>query len=235
MQAVDAGEPVDATCTRSSRILLVEHEEVTRRGLSEMLRSLCDDEPVRSVRSVRSASEAIIAFEEHCPEVVIVAADLPGMAKQGLLSALDSALIVVLLRQAELAGVAHDLRTRASAFLVGNVLTLDVLTQTLGKLSRGEVLISVDVARNVLSDRPTHAEYAAPHLTPRERTVLFLLAQGMSNKQIARELAVTIHGAKRHIANVMMKFNCPSRTMVVARALKEGLLDTIALEERMPT
>lgn len=61
-------------------------------------------------------------------------------------------------------------------------------------------------------------------LTPRERQALKLLADGLSNKQIARRLGISEHGAKRHVGNVLAKLNCPNRTVAVTVALNHGLL-----------
>ncbi len=60
-------------------------------------------------------------------------------------------------------------------------------------------------------------------LTRREREVLQALSEGLSNKQIARRMAISEHGAKRHVANIMAKLNCPNRTLAVSKALREGL------------
>ena len=55
-------------------------------------------------------------------------------------------------------------------------------------------------------------------MTPRESETLNLLSKGLSNKQIARSLHISQHGAKRHVANVIAKLNCPNRTLAVALA-----------------
>src|SRR6266700_4144088 len=54
--------------------------------------------------------------------------------------------------------------------------------------------------------------------------VLVLLVEGLSNKQIARELGISIHGAKRLVANILIKLNCPTRTLAVRAALTLGLI-----------
>ncbi|MFD0626787.1 response regulator transcription factor [Streptomyces sanglieri] len=59
---------------------------------------------------------------------------------------------------------------------------------------------------------------------PREQQVLALLAQGFSNKQIARRIGISEHGAKRHVTNLLAKLNSPNRTLAVALALQEGLV-----------
>ena len=61
-------------------------------------------------------------------------------------------------------------------------------------------------------------------LTAREREVLRLMAQGMGNKSIARELGISTHTAKFHVASVMAKLDVHSRTEAVSRGIREGLV-----------
>ncbi|WP_207222454.1 response regulator transcription factor [Herbihabitans rhizosphaerae] len=75
----------------------------------------------------------------------------------------------------------------------------------------------------ILRQRATAAS-AAPRLTPRERQVLALLVEGLSNKQIARRLRISEHGAKRLVANILAKLDCPNRTLAVARAVRDGVV-----------
>jgi two-component system nitrate/nitrite response regulator NarL len=71
---------------------------------------------------------------------------------------------------------------------------------------------------------PARARVPGAHLTPRERQVLDLLVEGLSNKQIARRLRISQHGVKRLVSNVLAKLNCPNRTQAVAVALTEGIV-----------
>jgi two-component system, NarL family, nitrate/nitrite response regulator NarL len=66
-------------------------------------------------------------------------------------------------------------------------------------------------------------------LTAREQEVLSLLARGLVNKQIARSLRISEHGAKRLVGSVLTKLSCSNRTLAVAVALREGLLDVMAV------
>jgi DNA-binding CsgD family transcriptional regulator len=65
----------------------------------------------------------------------------------------------------------------------------------------------------------------AVRLTPREHQVLALMADGLSNKQIGRRLDISFHGAKRLVASVLAKLDSPTRTVAVAKALREGIYD----------
>jgi DNA-binding NarL/FixJ family response regulator len=64
-----------------------------------------------------------------------------------------------------------------------------------------------------------------PEVTPREREVLCLLAEGLTNRQIATRLVVSEHTIHRHVTNILRKLDLPSRTAAAARAVQAGLLD----------
>ena len=60
--------------------------------------------------------------------------------------------------------------------------------------------------------------------TPREQQTLALLVEGLPNKQIARRLGISEHGAKRNVANILAKLNVPNRTLAAAKAVRDGLV-----------
>jgi DNA-binding CsgD family transcriptional regulator len=70
----------------------------------------------------------------------------------------------------------------------------------------------------------------AVRLTPREQQVLVLMVEGLSNKQIGRRLDISFHGAKRLVASILAKLDSPTRTVAVARALREGLYEQYLAE-----
>ncbi|QIJ65460.1 LuxR C-terminal-related transcriptional regulator [Streptomyces sp. JB150] len=101
------------------------------------------------------------------------------------------------------------------------------LDEVLPPQGRGTVAVSPEVLRRVvqLASAKAEGEVTRPRLTERETEALWGAAQGMSNRQIARGMGITEHGVKRHLANVMSKLNCQSRTAAVAVALRSGLLE----------
>ncbi|WP_237318713.1 response regulator transcription factor [Streptomyces sp. JJ36] len=139
--------------------------------------------------------------------------------------------MVALLDSAEEQQFALASEVPADGFLLAGDLTARSLDDTLRRLGRGEMPLPAALSRWLLGRmREGPASSAGrserPYcLTPREQEALNLLAQGLSNKQIARTLGISQHGAKRHVANVIAKLNCPNRTLAVALALREGLVD----------
>ncbi|MFY1669575.1 response regulator transcription factor [Plantactinospora sp. WMMB334] len=121
-----------------------------------------------------------------------------------------------------LAGVVAD------GFLGEAELTADRLGIALACISNGDLPMPATLARDVLDrlDRCTcQAPAAVDGLTPREHQVMSLMVDGLSNKQIARRLGISEHGAKRLVGKILVRLDCPSRTAAVALAMRSGYPD----------
>jgi DNA-binding NarL/FixJ family response regulator len=116
----------------------------------------------------------------------------------------------------------------SNGFLVQDELTSASLAATVARVTDGDAPMPAMLANRLLTRARGGRRPAAPspgaHLTPRERQVLDLLVEGLSNKQIARRLRISQHGVKRLVSNVLAKLNCPNRTQAVAVALTEGIV-----------
>ncbi|MCX5213244.1 response regulator transcription factor [Kitasatospora sp. NBC_00240] len=123
-------------------------------------------------------------------------------------------------------------RCEAQGFLAWSEVEPETLREAMSDALAGKFYVSGMLARKLLvrasmpppapSPQPAGAEGAA--LSARELAVLELVAQGLSNKQVSRQLQISEHGVKRHVGNVLTKLNCPNRTLAVVRALEDGLL-----------
>jgi len=118
---------------------------------------------------------------------------------------------------AELSRMSRLSGIRGAGFLTLGDLNGPALRDALARIAEGELPMSAGLARDLLTLTPR------PRLTPREHEALLLLVDGLSNKQIARRLGVSEHGAKRLVANILSKMDCPNRTLAVAKALREGV------------
>ena len=118
---------------------------------------------------------------------------------------------------AELSRMSRLSGIRGAGFLTLGDLNGPALRDALVRIAEGELPMSEGLARDLLTLTPR------PRLTPREHEALLLLVDGLSNKQIARRLGVSEHGAKRLVANILSKMDCPNRTLAVAKALREGV------------
>lgn len=118
---------------------------------------------------------------------------------------------------AELSRMSRLSGIRGAGFLTLGDLNTQALLDALRQIAAGDMPMSTGLARDLLTLSPR------PRLTPREREALQLLVEGLSNKQIARRLSISEHGAKRLVANILSKMDCSNRTLAVAKALREGV------------
>lgn len=112
-------------------------------------------------------------------------------------------------------------------FLVESELTATAVEEALQRIVAGEVPMPTSVTRALL-DRVREPEQQRWRrdvpLTGRENEVLPMLAEGLSNKQIARRLGISSHGVKRIVASLLLKLGAPNRTAAVVTAIQNGLI-----------
>jgi two-component system nitrate/nitrite response regulator NarL len=207
-------------------VVVVIPNELARYGIASMLRSVpC----VGRVHVSADLAQVEQLVDSVGVDVLVLGAigDLGPDAHAFLAKAstLGLKVLAVMSRgEAEQAAVAGNFI--ADGYLLDSELTTDSLDDALRRLRRGDAPIPTVLMRQLITwvraDR--RQPVGRPALTPRELETLALLAEGLSNKQIARQLHISEHGAKRHVANVLAKLNCPNRTLAVAQAMRIGLL-----------
>jgi two-component system nitrate/nitrite response regulator NarL len=219
----------DALISRHQMIVLVAVDsELSRQGLATMLDSIpavahvvgCGDvhQAVDTLNDRPDINVLIVSPGDNCSEVLRqrATAELRARLK-----------ILFLIREPEQQYLEQLAACPVDGFLLEADLTQEWLAESLVRLSNGEMPMPTALAREMLSHMNTRRQ-ARPHpatlLTPREQLTLTLLVEGLSNKQIARRIGISEHGAKRHVANVLAKLNCPNRTLAVAVALREGFI-----------
>jgi two-component system, NarL family, nitrate/nitrite response regulator NarL len=213
-------------------VVLVHTDEVVRFGLESLLQSLPH---VSHVASTAQAPCAKALISTCRPGVVVLPTSIPAPEWADIAehAARHSARVLALLRNPDTTEALDPSRAKADGYLLEQGLTADLLTHAFARLDAGEMPVPPTLLRRVLAAaaRTTHAAAAhTPRLTPRENATLALLVEGFSNKQIARRLNISEHGAKRHVANVLAKLNCPNRTLAVATALREGIVQPTGLQ-----
>jgi two-component system, NarL family, nitrate/nitrite response regulator NarL len=204
-------------------LLIVEPNEVVRTGLCSMAEAIpivadvtaCAD-PATALRHVRTGSISTILLSDAC-----------GAAQtQVLREEAGRRDIKYLITMRERGPIPEDaLEMVSHGVIVIESLTTQMLTNILHRVLLDQVVMPTRIFQRVI--RQYRADGSAPGhpvLTPRERQVLEGLSAGLSNKQIARQLSISEHGVKRHVAKVLAKLNCPSRTHAVSSALQSGLL-----------
>jgi len=170
----------------------------------------------------RAAVEWAASVELPRVLVVVALAELGG----GEVEAIAASGVSVLLVVDDVAGVDLGRVTgvRSAGVVDGRDCDAAALGRCLAQIREGQVPLPPQLARRLLAPgRHKQDPSPAPRLTPREHQALVLLVEGLSNKQIARRLTISEHGAKRLVGNIMAKLDAPNRTCAVTRALRQGL------------
>ncbi len=205
----------------TSAVIVAMRNDLVRGGVERMLQAL-------GVTGVHTRRE-LGGPADGSRILVALVSEIDAAAAPELRAAEEAGTRVLLLLSGN-GDVAELSRIRALGIRGAGFLTVDGLGQAdlydaLSRMENGEVPIPAGLARNLLAlaEQNPAAASARPRLTPRESEVLGLMVEGMSNKQIARRLRVSDHGAKRHVANILAKLDVANRTLAVAKALREGL------------
>lgn len=212
-------------------VAIVTADEIVRAGVAAMLRNL---DVVRDVSECRHAADlAELSFDKVDVLVLRCAVDEAGldMAEQ---ARRHGVMVIVLLDDADGRGLSRAAGVPAHGYLRQQGLTAAALGDLMARLGDGHVVLPTRLAQELLGcGTPLSGDGGRPArptaLTPREQEVLSLLALGLLNKQIARNLRISEHGAKRLVGSVLTKLSCSNRTLAVAVALREGLLDATAV------
>jgi DNA-binding NarL/FixJ family response regulator len=213
------------------RIVVADDHQVVRAGFAGLL----DTQPDFTVVGTASdGAEAVRTCRELRPDVVLMDVRMPGM--DGIeatrqLAGSDAAIPrILMLTTFDLDEYVYDaLRAGASGFLLKDV-TAERLFDAVRVIAAGEALLAPAVTRRLISEFALRPEPSAPSalglaaLTPRETQVLRLVAEGLSNAEIAARLVVTDETVKTHVSRVLNKLGLRDRTQAVVTAYESGLV-----------
>jgi DNA-binding NarL/FixJ family response regulator len=215
-------------------VLLADDQALVRAGF----RALLNAEPdIEVVAEAADGLEAIKLAQQYKPDVVLMDIRMPGV--DGLEAtkriAADPALAatkVVILTTFELDEYVFEaLRTGASGFLVKDTEPVELL-RGVRAVAAGDALLSPSVTRRVIGEfagAAARGKQATPparleQLTDREREVLVLVAEGLSNDGIASRLVISPATAKTHVSRTMIKLGARDRAQLVVIAYEAGLI-----------
>ncbi|MEU5220514.1 response regulator transcription factor [Streptomyces sp. NPDC020807] len=208
------------------RVLLVDDHQVVRRGLRTFL-EVQDD--IEVVGEAADGAEGVALAEELRPDVVLMDVKMPGMdgveALKRLRELANPARVLIVTSFTEQRTVVPALRAGASGYVYKDI-DPDALAGAIRSVHAGHVLLQPEVADALLSqdDTPSGTGRGSV-LTEREREVLGLIADGRSNREIARALVLSEKTVKTHVSNILMKLDLSDRTQAALWAVRHGLTD----------
>ena len=213
------------------RVLLADDQALVRAGFRALLDAEGDIEVVGEAGNGR---EAIELARTLVPDVVLMDVRMPeldGLAATRAIAeddALSSVHIVILTTFEQDEYVFESLRSGASGFLVKDTEPAD-LVRAVRAAAGGDGLLSPGVTRRLIEEYASHAKDARSsrtldELTEREREVMALVAEGLSNDEIAQRLFVSPATAKTHVSRAMVKLRARDRAQLVVFAYESGLV-----------
>ena len=213
------------------RALVADDQEVVRAGFSALL----DTQPdVTVVASAADGAEAVRLSREQRPDVVLMDVRMPvmdGIEATRLICAADGDVPrILILTTFDLDEYVYDaLHAGASGFLLKDV-PAETLFEAVRVIAAGEALLAPAITRRLIAEfarlrprQPSRPDGLAA-LTPRETEILGLVAEGLSNAEIAARLVLSDETIKTHVSHVLRKLGLRDRAQAVVVAYESGLV-----------
>ncbi|GAA2924472.1 response regulator transcription factor [Streptomyces enissocaesilis] len=206
------------------RVLLVDDHQVVRRGLRTFLEI---QEDIEVVGEAADGADGVARAEELRPDVVLMDIKMPGTdgidALRKLRELANPAKVLIVTSFTEQRTVVPALRAGASGYVYKDV-DPDALAGAIRSVHAGHVLLQPEVAGALLSQEDgNNGTGRGSTLTEREREVLTLIADGRSNREIARALVLSEKTVKTHVSNILMKLDLSDRTQAALWAVRHGI------------
>ncbi len=216
------------------RVLIADDHALFRSGIRALLQRAPD---FMVVAEAADGWDAIKRAASLQPDLVLLDLNMPGMTGDEVVRALrerqPEVKIVMLTVSEEITDLAAAIEAGAQGYLVKNI-DAKLFVESLRRVMAGEMVIApammekfiaLSFSRRQTQSRPTGRSALLERLTPREREILQHLAQGYSNKQIARTLDLAESTVKVHVQNLLRKLECANRVQAAVLALECGLVN----------
>jgi DNA-binding NarL/FixJ family response regulator len=211
------------------RILVADDHEVVRRGVCALLEGhagfqVCDE--------AVDGREAVEKAKRSLPDVVILDIGMPGLngfdaARQIRSVSPDSEVLILTMHESEQV-IREVLAAGARGYVLKSDAGRDLIT-AVEALSRHKTFFTSRVAEMVLQKyldgSPEQVKSESTSLTPREREVVQLVAEGRTNKEVATTLNISVKTAETHRTNIMRKLDCHSLSELVRYAIRNKIID----------
>lgn len=208
-------------------VLLVDDHEVVRQGVRFFLETQPDFEVVGEADS---GKRAIKLAEENVPDVVIMDLLMPGMdgveTTRQVKDVSPRTQIVVLTSYHDDEHIFPALQAGAISYILKDV-KMEELAEAIRRAVQGEATLNPRVASRIIQEiHGGRSQDVNPYteLTNREMEVLKLIANGLSNSDIAEQLVISEHTVKGHVGNILSKLHLADRTQAAVYAWRKGVV-----------
>ena len=213
--------------TMAIRVLLVDDHELVRQGIAAML-AKADD--LQIVGEARTGREAVEYARRELPDVILMDVRMPDMdgleATKKIKEERPRTAVVMLTMHENPAYLREAVRAGAAGYLLKDV-SREELTDAIRQVASGGAFIESQMLKGMLSEMKPQGPVpaAARNLTKREREILSLVAEGMSNREIAERLVLSPETVKSHVAAILEKLGVSDRTQAAIYAVRNGLVE----------
>ena len=220
----------EATSTEPIRVLVVDDQELFRRGLVMLLGQDVDIEVVGEADDGVTGTDLAARL---APDVVLLDVRMPRRtgveACRSIKEQVPSAKIIMLTVSDEEGDLYETVKNGASGYLLKDS-SIEKVAQAIRVVHDGQSLISPSMAVKLIDEfkqmsKPENKQVSGLRLTDRELEVLRLVAKGLNNRVIAKQLFISENTVKNHIRNILEKLQLHSRMEAVMYAVREKLLD----------
>lgn len=213
------------------KVLIADDHEIVRQGLRSMLEAQRDCQVVGEAGDGR---QAVTLTKELNPDVVILDIGMPTLngleATRQILKMRPQTKVLILTMHESDSVIREVLDAGARGYILKTDAGRDLVT-AVDSLRRNKTFFTSRVSQMILDGflkgdpRPQNSESGAVRLTPRQREIVQLLAEGKSSKEVAVALDLSVKTAETHRANIMRKLDCHSVSEVVRYAIRNKIIE----------
>jgi two-component system, NarL family, nitrate/nitrite response regulator NarL len=216
---------MSASAGERIRVVVADDHPLFRAGV---IASLREDAGLEVVAEAGDAGEALRMAQEHLPDVALLDVAMPGgglNAARNIAAACPATRVVMLTVSEDEDDILAAMKAGASGYVLKGAGAAEVAS-VIRLVAAGEVYVAPGLAFGLLREMSRPRTSPLDELTPREREVLELVGEGLSNQEIADRLGLAEKTIKHHMTNILGKLQVRSRVEAALLAYKEGLGST---------